>query len=596
MTADQIDTLRTVMYPFGFLSVIAFGLRFLVQWWKSEREGRSVVPRSFWIFSCIGNGLLAAHALIQLHFPIYLLQSQQFLLAWRNLNLTGKRPWELNKFLVLLLLCALGATALFAAQILVLPPSSFGWVRAPRVSAATQDVGTWLHAVGCLGIGAFSLRFWLQWWEAERTGKSVLSAPFWWVSCVGTVTAGTYFLLLNDWVNFIGPLCSILPYTRNLVLLHREKAQKCDLVILAGETSGDLLGEALARQMVLRRPAITICGVAGSAMRQAGVTPWFRTEAFRVMGIIDVVKKAPFLLFALHSLVRHILDAQPAAVVCIDQPSLSIAIAKRLKQKGYAGKIIQLVAPSVWAYRPQRADAVAAYFDLILPLFRFEVDYFRDKLATIWVGHPAASLSSHDIADSKTTLSLFPGSRPGEIRRNLPLQLQAAAMLVERHPEMTVAISTPDALKAMVASVADSHLGTRCSFVAFADRYLLMERSRAAIAKSGTITLELALLGVPTVCCYQTGRFTQWWARTVLRLTPRFFALPNILTGQQVVHECIIPPVAPKDLVDALEPYIEGKKQFSSDIQRQLRSQIDAQAEIGVLVAEAVEALVQGVI
>jgi lipid-A-disaccharide synthase len=313
------------------------------------------------------------------------------------------------------------------------------------------------------------------------------------------------------------------------------------------------------------------------------------------MGIVDVVKKAPFLFYAIHTIIHRVLHSHPSAVLCIDQPSLSMAIAKRLRHRGYTGKIIQVVAPTVWAYKPERIDTMAQYFDLVLPLFRFEVDLFHKKLPAIWVGHPASSLRAPNTTslEKKTTLALFPGSRPGEIRRNLPLQLQAAALLLKHHPELTPAISVSNESKKMITQSAKKMLGNRCEFVEFADRYRLMERSAAAIAKSGTVTLELALLNVPTVCCYQTGAFTQWWARTILKLSPRFFALPNILTGQEIFPECIIPPVTPERLCDAIEPYIKGEKSLPDGLQEQLRFQIDAKGEVGALIAQAVEAAVR---
>ena len=595
MTPEQIDAFRSWIYPFGFLSSLAFGLRFFVQWWDSERAGRSLVPKSFWILSCIGNALVAVHSLIQLHFLIYFLQSQQLVLSWRNLNLMGKTPWTLRRFLFLLIGTALAATILFAAQSAFLPPPSFGWIRSPRGYASAQEVGFWIHFIGCLGITAFSMRFWLQWWEAEQKGKSILSEHFWWISIIGTGISGIYFFLLSDWVNLIGPVCSIIPYSRNIVLLRREKKEHCDIAIIAGETSGDLLGEKIARALTSRSPASALCGVAGPAMRASGVRPWFRTESFQVMGIIDVLKKAPFLLFAAHRIVSRILSSKASAVICIDQPSFSIALAKQLKRRGYSGKLIQVVAPTVWAYKPERADRVAKYFDLILPLYRFEIDYFRDKLPAVWVGHPASALPLPDTAtdSKKAIIALFPGSRPGEIRRNLPLQLKAAAMLIDRCPHLTVAISVTSTMKEAIIQSAKKFLDNRCSFVEFADRYRLMERSIGAIAKSGTVTLELALFGVPTVCCYQTGAFTRWWAKHVLKLTPRFFALPNILLGEEVVPERILPPVTPSDICHALHPYLQGKKSLPADLRDQLRLQIDSKGEVGVLIVQAVENLVK---
>jgi lipid-A-disaccharide synthase len=587
------EDIRTWLYPFGFLSSFVFFLRFLVQWWKSERAGRSIVNTSFWILSCIGNGFLALHSFIQLHFPIYLLQSQQILLSWRNLNLMGEKPYSKKHFIIALLSSAFFATLLFAAQPLFFNDPFFGWVRAP----ASQEVGFWMHGIGCLGISAYSLRFWLQWWEAEQKKTSVLSERFWWISVIGAATSGAYFLLLCDWVNFIGPACALLPYSRNLILVRREReriardSHHCDIVIIAGETSGDLLGEKIAKHLLLQTPQMQICGVAGPSMRAQGVRAWFRIESFQVMGIVDVVKRSPFLFYALHTLKRRILKAYPKAVIFIDQPSLSINLAKRLKAQGYTGKLIQVVAPTVWAYRPERADHIASYFDLILPLFRFELEYFQDKLPAIWVGHPAATLIPSNEEVKKTTLSLFPGSRPGEIRRNLPLQLKAASLLTKQFPNLTIAISAACGMKKMISASARKILRERYELVDFADRYHLMERSQAAIAKSGTITLELALFNVPTVCCYRTGAFTRWWARTILKLSPRYFALPNILANQEAFPECIIPPVTPQALSLALQPYIQGEKKLPNDLQQKLRSQIDTKKDPGFEIAQAVDTI-----
>ena len=586
MTAEQVDALRTWLYPFGFLSSIAFGLRFLIQWWRSEQAGRSVVPRVFWVLSCIGNALVAIHSLIQLHFPIYLLQSQQFILAWRNLNIMGPRPWPLQRVIRLLVGAAIAATMLFGLQAYVLPPGSFGWVRSPRVFTSSPEVGFWVHLIGCCGIMAFSVRFWLQWWEAECRKKSLLSARFWWISIIGTATAGVYFFLLSDWVNLLGPLCSIVPYTRNLVLLRREQRGRCDIAIIAGEVSGDLLGGATAKALLEHNSALRLAGVAGPSMRMCGVVPWLRSESFEVMGVIDVVKKAPFLLSSIRTIVRKILAACPSVVLFIDQPSFSIAIAKRLRAKGFSGKLVQIVAPTVWAYRSERADTVADLFDHILPLYRFEKDFFHHKLPTTWIGHPAHSLlKARQGVSPKTTLALFPGSRPGEIRRNLPLQLRAANLLLVDHPSLTVSISSCGPSRRLITKMAEAILDVPFEVVDFSERYALMERSLAAIAKSGTVTLELALMSIPTVCCYQTSWLTRWWVRSVLRLRPRFFALPNILTGQEAFPECILPPVKASDLANALRPYLRGTKSLPADLAEKLRFQIDSGEEPSSLIA-----------
>jgi len=591
MSTEQIEAFRAFVYPFGFLSSIAFGLRFLVQWGASEVKQRSVVPKLFWHLSLSGNFLLMLHSLVQLHFPMYILQSQHIVLSWRNLNLMGKSPIRLRSVITLLVFVASAATFVFIAHQRVLGAENTVWIRS--LNTAKRAFPTWLHTVGCIGVGLFSLRFWIQWWEAERSKKTVLSNHFWWISLFGSVVAAFYFYRTSDLVNITGPAFSLIPYIRNLMLLKKEKAPPCDIAIIAGETSGDLLGKQIAQELLQSQPELALCGVAGPAMRKARVTPWMRTESFQVMGIVDVIKKLPFLTFSIYRLVRTIMRNNPKAVICIDQPSFSLAIAKRLKKKGFSGKIIQVVAPTVWAYRPERVEIFSTYFDLILPLFRFEKELFSKKLPTVWIGHPTLrALKQHEVAKEKTTLALFPGSRPGEIRRNLPLQLNAVAAILQNHPDLQIAISISKTLSLatqnFISTLARKKLPKNIELVDFDDRYELMSRSKAAIAKLGTVTLELALFDVPCVCCYKVGRFTEWWARRFLKLKPRNFALPNILYGKKVIPECVIPPVQAQDLRKEIEPYLIGEKSLPKDFRHLLMEQIDPCETSDTLIANSV--------
>jgi lipid-A-disaccharide synthase len=502
----------------------------------------------------------------------------------------GNRPVRLRTVISLLMLLASAATIFFITYQMAIGTGEVLWI---RPLGAKRSAPIWLHTIGCIGIGAFSFRFWLQWWEAERKAKSLLSEKFWWISLFGGFVAAFYFYKTKDFVNIVGPLFALIPYVRNLMLLKKEKVVPCDIAIISGESSGDLLGKQIADELLLSKSNLSLCGVAGPAMREAGVTPWMRTESFQVMGIVDVIKKLPFLTYSVHRLVRTIVRSNPKAVILIDQPSFSLAIAKRLKKKGFSGKIIQAVAPTVWAYKPERVDSFATYFDLILPLYRFEKELFSEKLPTVWIGHPIVhELKKVETAKEKNTLALFPGSRPAEIRRNLSLQLNAAAAIVKDHPDLCIAISAgkmlSPAMRHYIKSLANKTLSQNVELVEFSDRYELMSRSKAAIAKLGTITLELALFNVPLVCCYKIGRFTEWWARRFLRLTPRDFALPNILYGKTVIPECVIPPVVAQDLHREITPYLVGKKSFPKNFKESLIKQIDPQLESEGLIAQAI--------
>ena len=592
MAPEEIEDLRHLLYPLGFLSAIVFSARFLIQWLRSEKEHQSVVPKIFWNLSVLGNILLAAHAFIQLHFLIYFLQLQQALLAWRNIDLMKKKPHPLSRIFIAMVSLAVFSSILFVSQQWLLPHGEFLWVRSPQ----KVEVSAFFHAMGFLGISAISIRFWVQWWEAEHAQKSVLPAPFWWLSIIGMGLSGVYFVYLSDWVNALGPICCIVPYTRNLFLLRKKSSQTsaCDIALVAGETSGDLIGRAIAEELHKRRPEIRLAGIAGKEMRREGVEAWLKAESFQVMGFFDVLKRLLFLHRSLKKVTNSILESQPKIVLFIDQPSLSLAVAKRLRKKKFLGKIVQIVAPTVWAYKKERIEAFAALFDHIMPLYRFECAYFQDKMPTTWVGHPILETIEHSAPLKECPreyLVLFPGSRESEINKNLPLLLDVA-LLLKKESHLVPAVVVPDMLAPSIHERVREKirkLFPNAEIVPFEQRYQLMREARVALTKSGTVTLELALLKVPFVCCFQTGFFTRFWLKNFCHLETDLFALPNIFAKKKIFPEHILPPVSAESIARDIRPYILGTTLFPQEIEKKLLENIDTGSPFGKRVADAVE-------
>ena len=215
------EELRQLFYPLGFVSAIAFSLRFLVQWIHSESQGKSVVTRSFWILSLIGNLALLVHSGIQLQYPVCLIQAINSVISLRNLNLMGKRPWSFSTVITLMSAAFILPTAGF----LIGSPSN--WLRVPIHNFTfhqTTSVSMLWHILGSIGVFLFALRFWFQWVEAEKTGVSALNKNFWRLSLAGAFLSLLYFFFISDLVNLIGPLFGIIPYLRNLMLLTQRKA------------------------------------------------------------------------------------------------------------------------------------------------------------------------------------------------------------------------------------------------------------------------------------------------------------------------------------------------------------------------------------
>jgi len=211
------EDVRALLYPFGFLSSIAFGLRFFFQWLESEKKQVSVTPKLFWQLSLLGNILLLIHSLIQVHFPMSLCQSINATCAYRNLNLMQKSKTPLSLVtttLVLITIVASVCSYFYLQGTWILPPSFF-------FGASRPESSPWMHVLGSIGIFCYSIRFWIQWWHAEKSHQSHLPTFFWWLSLMGASLSLIYFYYLGDLVNIIGPLVSFIPYSRNLWLLYK---------------------------------------------------------------------------------------------------------------------------------------------------------------------------------------------------------------------------------------------------------------------------------------------------------------------------------------------------------------------------------------
>lgn len=228
----MIDEWRTFLYPLGFLSGLAFGARFIIQWLQSEKAQKSLVPRTFWHLSLLGNILLLLHSLIQVQYHICLVQACNAVISWRNLNLmqTQKPAVSFKTVCGLLIGSIVLISLIFLAQDLWLMNEG-NWFRVPNApwqAASASSVSFFWHVLGTVAYLLFSSRFWLQWWFAEKAHASLLPENFWWLSLIGALLSIIYFLRIGDSVNLIGPLVGIIPYLRNIMLIHKNKtaAQK----------------------------------------------------------------------------------------------------------------------------------------------------------------------------------------------------------------------------------------------------------------------------------------------------------------------------------------------------------------------------------
>lgn len=326
-------------------------------------------------------------------------------------------------------------------------------------------------------------------------------------------------------------------------------SRKKHLFIFAGEKSGDLHAAHLVKALKNQLPEYHFSGVTGPCMRIEGVEEMMAMEKFAVMGFSDVLKAFPSLYKQFYAVRDYILQTQPQGVVFVDYPGFNLRMAKALRKSGYAGKLIHYICPSVWAWGKKRIDHMASTLDLLLTIYPFEPACFaQTSLKVKYVGNPLQEYISQHIYDenwntqlpSNHLIAIFPGSREGEIKRNLPIQLQAAALFQKKYPEVAFGISCSNHIfKGMIDNII-AEAGLNKTFTVPTNHtYELMRGCQSAIAKSGTVTLELALHHRPTVVVYNLSTLNWLIAKFLIRLKLPHYCIVNILSGKRVFPELI---------------------------------------------------------
>lgn len=332
------------------------------------------------------------------------------------------------------------------------------------------------------------------------------------------------------------------------------------IFIFAGESSADLHGAELLKALYRNDPNLKIMGVAGPKMREVGMECIMPMEEFQVMGFIDVFLALPKLVRQFYQVRKAILTAQPKTVVFIDYPGFNLRMARSLRRKHFAGKLVQYICPSVWAWGKKRIPLMAENLDLLLTILPFEARYFANTpLKVIYVGHPLVKKIEHaqhrelsSLPKDKRIISLFSGSRTKEIERNLPLHLRVARKLSESHPDLcfVVSLAHPRFLP-LIQKIMREENFEKILLVPQEETYSLMRSSHLAIAKSGTVTLELALHKVPTVVTYGITPLDLFIAQKLLRINLPYYCIVNIISDREVYPELIGPNLTEDNLYSA---------------------------------------------
>ncbi|HEU4383322.1 MAG TPA: lipid-A-disaccharide synthase [Anaeromyxobacteraceae bacterium] len=333
-----------------------------------------------------------------------------------------------------------------------------------------------------------------------------------------------------------------------------------EILIVAAEASADLLAARALGELRRLRPGLQAFGLGGPRLREAGLETLHAAEEINVMGFAEVLPRLPRILAILRGLAAAAEARRPAAALLVDSPDFNLRLAKRLKRLGV--KVVYYVSPMIWAWRPGRARQIAGLVDRMLCILPFEERLYQGTgVRARFVGHPlaerplpgpaAAYRAALGLPAGRTTVALLPGSRAPEVKRIFPAMLEAAERIRERHPDAQFVVPVAPTLhQESLEPFLASHAALPVTLVA-GHAEEAVGAADAALVKSGTSTLETALMRRPMVVVYRMAWLSYLLAKLLVRVA--HFALVNVLAGRRLVPELLQREASPQRMADEVE-------------------------------------------
>ncbi|WP_180683376.1 lipid-A-disaccharide synthase [Tepidicella baoligensis] len=333
----------------------------------------------------------------------------------------------------------------------------------------------------------------------------------------------------------------------------------CDVALVAGEASGDLLAARLLAGLKRRWPTWRAAGIGGPRMQAQGFEAWWPSDKLAVRGYVEVLRHYREIVAIRRQLRDRLLAAPPRLFVGVDAPDFNLDLEGDLRAAGV--KTVHFVAPAVWAWRPERIEKIRRHVDHVLCIFPFEAALFHAHgVAATYVGHPLASLiplvpdraaarQALRLPPESEVVALLPGSRRAEVAHLLPRFLQAARLMSRRRPELRFVLPAVPALQPrIVQEVVEADLQSKVQVIQ-GESHTVLAACDVTLIASGTATLEAALFKRPMVIAYHMNWFS-WKLHQRKRLQP-WVGLPNILAQEFLVPELLQEAATPEALADA---------------------------------------------
>ncbi|UPK80431.1 lipid-A-disaccharide synthase [Proteus vulgaris] len=368
--------------------------------------------------------------------------------------------------------------------------------------------------------------------------------------------------------------------------------------LVAGETSGDILGAGLIRALKQMHPNVRFVGVAGPLMQAEGCEAWYEMEELAVMGIVEVLERLPRLLKIRKNLTQRFSALKPDVFVGIDAPDFNITLEGRLKQKGI--KTIHYVSPSVWAWRQKRVFKIGKATDLVLAFLPFEKAFYdKYQVPCRFIGHTMADAIALNpdkkaarkhlgIPENVSCLALLPGSRHAEVEMLSADFIKTAQLLKQQIPTLHIVVPLVNTKRRIQFEQIHQDIAPELDIQLLDGQAReAMTASDATLLASGTAALECMLTKCPMVVGYRMKPFTFWLAKKLVK-TP-YVSLPNLLAGREIIKELLQEECEPRALAEQLLPLLTDEekvhqlKEVFSQLHSAIRCNADEQAANAVL-------------
>ncbi len=352
-----------------------------------------------------------------------------------------------------------------------------------------------------------------------------------------------------------------------------RKKNKYKIFLIAGETSGDIIGGKLIEALKKSSKDLDFYGVGGDNMINAGLVNTFPMHDLSVMGYLEIIPSIPRIFNRLKQTIRNIIEYKPDIIITIDSPGFNFRVAQRVRQLfGKDIKIVHYVAPSVWAYKPERVLKVAKLFDHLLMILPIEKEYFKDHIPCTYVGHP---IIERKIRSEKTVesikkrfairadeklITVMPGSRKGEISKHLGLFKEALDIVRQTH-KIKIFIPTLRSLEYMLAGKIEGALISAQESM----KKDLISASDVALIKSGTSSVEMLGYKIPTVVAYKMNPLTYLYLKNKIKV--KFASLANIISDKQIIPEFIQNECTSTNLANAIVEILNNPKARQKQIE-----------------------------